>query len=492
MDIVKFTNVNDLREHIFHSPLEQHVLLQIDDKHIEISEAAKRRMEELAADIDSTMTYCHYRERMPDGSLQDHPVIDYQPGSVRDDFDFGSLVLLNAADVLSATEDFTDKESTMLDGGWYALRLRITMGKMVVMIPEFLYTVEKVDFRDSGQKQHDYVNPRNKSYQREMEQVLTEYLGDIGGLVDTNRENVDYDADLYPVEATVVIPVRNRAMTVRDAVESALGQATNFNYNVIVVDNDSTDGTTELLESIDDPKLIHIRVKEDEKLGIGGCWNRAVNDAHCGRFAVQLDSDDVYNSPNTLQAIVNKFRSGNYGMVIGSYTMTDREWNEIPPGAITHDEWTDVNGPNNGLRINGFGAPRAIVTSLARRFPFPNVSYGEDYAMVLRISRSYRIGRIFYPLYLCRRWEGNSDARLSVEKINANNEYKDFLRSIELMARVRENSQQDSSRRAGWQLMGSIPSSMFQGDDFWKDLSDMLGNHEDDIDVDDIDPEDDD
>ena len=224
MDIVKFTNVNDLREHIFHSPLEQHVLLQIDDKHIEISEAAKRRMEELAADIDSTMTYCHYRERMPDGSLQDHPVIDYQPGSVRDDFDFGSLVLLNAADVLSATEDFTDKESTMLDGGWYALRLRITMGKMVVMIPEFLYTVEKVDFRDSGQKQHDYVNPRNKSYQREMEQVLTEYLSDIGGLVDTNREDVDYDSEPFPVEATVVIPVRNRVMTVRDAVESALGQ----------------------------------------------------------------------------------------------------------------------------------------------------------------------------------------------------------------------------------------------------------------------------
>lgn len=492
MDIVKFTNVNDLREHIFHSPLEQHVLLQIDDKHIEISEAAKRRMEELAADIDSTMTYCHYRERMPDGSLQDHPVIDYQPGSVRDDFDFGSLVLLNAADVLSATEDFTDKESTMLDGGWYALRLRITMGKMVVMIPEFLYTVEKVDFRDSGHKQHDYVNPRNKSYQREMEQVLTEYLSDIGGLVDTNREDVDYDSEPFPVEATVVIPVRNRVMTVRDAVESALGQATNFSYNVIVVDNDSTDGTTELLESIDDPKLIHILVKDEEKLGIGGCWNRAVNDVHCGRFAVQLDSDDVYNSPNTLQAIVNKFRSGNYGMVIGSYTMTDREWNEIPPGAITHDEWTDVNGPNNGLRINGFGAPRAIVTSLARRFPFPNVSYGEDYAMVLRISRSYRIGRIFYPLYLCRRWEGNSDARLSMEKINANNEYKDFLRSIELMARVRENSQQDSSRRAGWQLMGSIPSSMFQGDDFWKDLSDMLGDHEDDIDLDDIDPEDDD
>lgn len=497
MDIIRFTNVNDLREHIFRSPLEQHVLLQVDDKQVEISEESKRRMEDLAADIDSTLTYSHYRERMPDGSLQDHPVIDYQPGSLRDDFDFGSLVLLNTADVLSATEDFTDKESSLADGGWYALRLRISMGKMVMMIPEYLYTVEKVDFRDSGQKQHDYVNPRNKSYQRDMEQVVTEYLGDIGGLISREREDADYDAGFFTVEASVVIPVRNRVQTIRDAVESALSQATNFDYNVIVVDNDSTDGTTELLTSIHDPKLIHISVSDSEKLGIGGCWNRAINDPRCGRFAIQLDSDDRYIGPNTVQAIVNKFRSGNFGMVIGSYTMTDREWNEIPPGAITHDEWTDDNGPNNGLRINGFGAPRAIVTALARRFSFPNVSYGEDYAMVLRISRSYRIGRIFYPLYLCRRWEGNSDAKLSVEHTNANNMYKDFLRSVELMARVRENSQQDSSHRDGWQLLGSIPNGMFQGEELWKKINDIIdgtdpeNDGDDDLNFDDFDSEDD-
>lgn len=488
MDIVKFTNVNDLREHIFRSAPEEHILLQINDRKVEIPESSIRRMEELAGDIDSTLTYSHYRERMPDGSLTDHPVIDYQPGSVRDDFDFGSLVMLNTADVLSATEDFTDEDSATLDGGWYALRLRITMGKMVVMIPEYLYTVSKVDFRDSGQKQHDYVNPRNKTYQREMEKVLTDYLGDIGGLVSSEREDVDYDAEPYPVEASVVIPVRNRIRTIRDAVESALRQKTNFSYNVIVVDNDSTDGTSEYLDSVQDPRLIHIRVRDEERLGIGGCWNRAINDDHCGRFAIQLDSDDAYDGTNSVQAIVNKFRNGNYGMVIGSYTMTDREWKEIPPGAITHDEWTDLNGPNNGLRVNGFGAPRAIVTSLARRFPFPNVSYGEDYAMVLRISRSYRIGRIFYPIYLCRRWEGNSDAGLSVEKTNANNEYKDFLRSVELMARVRESSQTDPSHRTGWQLLGSIPTSAI-GDDFWKGVDDMMGmdSDDDDLDLDDLD-----
>lgn len=487
MDIVKFTNVNDLREHIFRSAPEEHILLQINDRKVEIPESSIRRMEELAGDIDSTLTYSHYRERMPDGSLTDHPVVDYQPGSVRDDFDFGSLVMLNTADVLSATEDFTDEDSATLDGGWYALRLRITMGKMVVMIPEYLYTVSKVDFRDSGQKQHDYVNPRNKTYQREMEKVLTDYLGDVGGLVSSEREDVDYDAEPYPVEASVVIPVRNRIRTIRDAVESALSQKTNFSYNVIVVDNDSTDGTSEYLDSVQDPRLIHIRVRDEDRLGIGGCWNRAVNDDHCGRFAIQLDSDDAYDGTNSVQAIVNKFRNGNYGMVIGSYTMTDREWKEIPPGAITHDEWTDLNGPNNGLRINGFGAPRAIVTSLARRFPFPNVSYGEDYAMVLRISRSYRIGRIFYPIYLCRRWEGNSDAGLSVEKTNANNEYKDFLRSVELMARVRESSQTDPSHRTGWQLLGSIPTSAI-GDDFWKGVDDMMGmdSDDDDLDLDDL------
>lgn len=479
MKIVKFTNVNDLREEIFRSPLEQHVLVQVDNKHIDISPESMRRFEELATEIDSTMTYSHYRERLPDGTLEDHPVIDYQPGSVRDDFDFGSLVLLNAADVLAATEDFTEKESSYLDGGWYALRLRVTMGKMVVMIPEYLYTVEKVDFRDSGMKQHDYVDPRNRSYQVEMEEVLTNYLDDIGALVEETREDVDYDSEFFPVEASVIIPVRNRARTIMDAVNSALSQETDFDFNVIVVDNDSTDGTRELLEQVKDPRLVLIKVSDDEKLAIGGCWNRAVNDMHCGRFAVQLDSDDLYNSPQTLAVIISAFRKHNYGMVVGSYSMVDFEGNPLPPGDIKHEEWTDANGANNALRINGFGAPRAFFTPLVRKHPFPNVSYGEDYAMALRISRTYRVGRIFFSIYNCRRWEGNSDARLSVERTNANNEYKDFLRSIELMARVRENANTDPGKRAGWQLFGTISdlsNNAIDDSSAWRDIDDLLND----------------
>lgn len=483
MEIFRFTNVNELREHIFRSPLEQHVLVQLDDKKIEISPRSMQRFEDVASDTDSTLTYCHYRERHPDGRLEDHPVIDYQPGSVRDDFDFGSLVLLNTADVLAATEDFTNEESSMLDGGWYALRLRVTMGKMVVLIPEYLYTAEKVDFRASGQKQHDYVNPRNRSYQTEMEKVLTQYLGDVGALVSQQREDVDYDSEIFPVEASVIIPVRNRVKTIGDAVASALSQETDFPFNVIVVDNESTDGTRELLEKISDPRLVLVKVSAEERLGIGGCWNRGIADEHCGRFAVQLDSDDLYENTDTLAAIVRKFRSGNYGMVIGSYTLVDFEGHELPPGLISHNEWTDANGPNNALRINGLGAPRAFFTPLVRKFPFPNVSYGEDYAMALRICRNYRIGRIFYSLYLCRRWEGNSDAALSVEKTNANNEYKDFLRSIELVARVRENSRTEPGQRAGWQLFGSI--GPFPDDaNFW-DSMDPMDDDEDDDDSDD-------
>lgn len=437
MNIIRFKNVNALREEIFRSPLEQYVLVQLDDRPINLDPLYINRVVDTASEIDSTLTYCWFRERQADGSLLDHPVNDYQPGSLRDDFDFGPLVLLNSADVLSATESFTDKESAMLDGGWYALRLRMTIGKMICMIPEYLYTVERRDYRKSGEKQHDYVDPRNRAYQIEMEQVLTNHLGMIGGLWSGNTEKVDYDSEQFPVEASVIIPVRNRARTILDAVNSALSQETNFPYNVIVVDNDSTDGTREALHSVGDDRLKIIEVRDEEKLGIGGCWNKALLSEHCGRFAIQLDSDDIYNSPSVLQAIVNKFRSGNYGMVIGSYAMIDFEGNPLPPGVIAHTEWTDDNGPNNALRINGLGAPRAFFTPIARRILFPNVSYGEDYAMALRISREYGIGRIFRPLYLCRRWEGNSDAALSIEKVNANNAYKDCLRSIELMARVK-------------------------------------------------------
>lgn len=440
MEIYRFKNVADLREEIFRSPLEQYILVQLDDREIELDPHCIHRLTEIASEIDSTLTYSYYRERNADGTVINHPVNDYQPGSVRDTFDFGPLVLLNAADVLSATEDFTQEESDLLDGGWYALRLRITIGKMMAMIPEYLYTAARVDYRKSGEKQHDYVDPRNKQYQLQMEHTLTEHLRQIDGLA-TPTEKVEYDSETFPVEASVIIPVRNRVKTIAEAVHSALLQETSFPFNVIVVDNDSTDGTRELLEAISDPRLKLIKVDKKEQLGIGGCWNKALLSEYCGRFAVQLDSDDLYNSPTVLRTIVNRFRSGNFAMVIGSYQMVDFEGNEIPPGIISHEEWTDSNGPNNALRINGLGAPRAFFTPIARRFLFPNVSYGEDYAMALRISREYSIGRIYQPLYLCRRWEGNSDATLSIEKVNANDNYKDCLRSIELMARVRANMQ---------------------------------------------------
>lgn len=483
MNIIRFENVNALREAIFRSPLEQYVLIRLDDREITLDPIFYNRVVESASEIDATLTYCWFRERQGDGSLLDHPVNDYQPGSVRDDFDFGPLVLLNAADVLSATEHFTDKESSMLDGGWYALRLRMTIGKMIAMIPEYLYTVERRDYRKSGEKQHDYVDPRNRAYQEEMESVLTNHLSMIGGLWQKKLENVNYDEESFPVEASVVIPVRNRVRTIMDAVNSALSQTTSFPFNVIVVDNDSTDGTRELLEGVSDPRLKLIKVEEAEKLGIGGCWNRALLSEHCGRFAVQLDSDDLYNSNTVLQTIVNKFRSGNYGMVIGSYAMIDFEGNPLPPGVITHNEWTDDNGPNNALRINGFGAPRAFFTPIARRFLFPNVSYGEDYAMALRVCREYGVGRIYRPLYLCRRWDGNSDAALSIEKVNANNSYKDCLRSLELMARVRASFEEATKDRTL-----PLPPNIFDRD-FFSELG-IDDGYDDDDDYDEDEDED--
>lgn len=473
MNIIRFTTVNALREHIFHSPLEQYVLISLDDRPIELDSLFYNRMIETASDIDATLSYCWFRERQEDGSLLNHPVIDYQPGSVRDDFDFGPLVLLNTADVLSASEDVADKYSAMLDGGWYALRLRLITGKLISMIPEYLYTVERIDYRLSGEKQHDYVDPRNRAYQIEMEKVLTEHLEEIGGLVQDTKENVNYDEEDFPVEASVIIPVRNREKTIGDAIESALSQSADFDFNVIVVDNDSTDRTREIIKSFKDSRLILIEVDASENLGIGGCWNRALLSPECGRFAIQLDSDDLYNAPSVLRTIVNKFRSGNYAMVIGSYSMIDFDGNPIPPGIITHSEWTAENGPNNALRINGFGAPRAIFTPVARKFLFPNVSYGEDYAMALRVSREYRIGRIFRPVYLCRRWSGNSDADLSIEKVNIHNSYKDCLRSYELMARVRASMEE--ARRISQQKISDMFDAMegnnmgngdFDNDDF--------------------------
>lgn len=439
MEIIRFRNVKQLCDAICRNSLERYVLVRLDDREITPDEYCFHRLVETASEVDATLTYCHYKERLADGSLANHPVCDYQYGSLRDDFDFGPLVLLNAADVLAASEDFTEEESALLDGGWYALRLRLSSTGIFMNIPEYLYIAERIDDRKSGEKQFDYVDPRRRDYQIEMERMLSEHLYEINALVKKEKQTCDFDgieAEGFPREASIIIPVRNRVKTIGDAVRSALSQKCGFEYNVIVVDNGSTDGTRELLRDVRDPKLRVIELTGNEGLGIGGCWNRALQSPYCGRFAVQLDSDDIYADENTLQAVVDKFRETGAAMVIGSYIITDFGLRPMPPGLIDHREWTDDNGANNALRINGFGAPRAFYTSIARKFLFPNVSYGEDYALALRISREYVVGRIFEPLYFCRRWEGNSDASLDIAKQNQYNFYKDKIRTLELTARI--------------------------------------------------------
>ncbi len=441
MNIHRFINIDTLREEIFKSPLEQYILVSLSDKEIKLYPHAVRRMRQVGEDTDVSMVYCWYREENEDGSLMDHPLTQYMPGSVRDDFDFGALVMLNAADVLAATEDFGPEESQWLDGGWYALRLRLSQGRFFQMVPEYLYSVSRTDYRLSGAKQHDYVDPKNAAYQKEMEEILHQHLYEIDALVSEDRFEVDLSqaASLNYIEASVIIPVRNRVSTVGDAIRSALSQITSFDFNIIIIDNASTDGTRELIQEFTDPRVHLIALDGSENLGIGGCWNLGILSEHCGKFAVQLDSDDLYSSVNTLQKIVDKFYEGGYAAVIGSYEMTDFDLNSIPPGLIAHREWTDENGPNNALRINGLGAPRAFYTPIVREILFPNVSYGEDYAVCLRLSRDYKIGRIYESLYNCRRWHGNSDADLSIEKVNKNNSYKDFLRTNELVARILSN-----------------------------------------------------
>ena len=438
MKILKFSNIRQLRDQISEIGLEQFVVLSLDDRAYELDANYMQRMEEIASDADSTITYCHYRE-IENGKVTNLPVIDYQFGSVRDDFNFGPLVVLNAADALAAIDDLIVNDNLDPDGGWYALRLKMSIGKTIAAVPEYLYTVEKKDLRKSGEKQHDYVNPSKAFYQAQMERIFTDFLYEIGGALKKLPKEVDLDEEEFPVEASVVIPVKNRMKTIKDAIESALKQETDFDFNIIVVDNDSTDGTSEVIQSIQSSKVIHLKVSDDEMLGIGGCWNKAVLSEYCGKFAVQLDSDDLYSDNNTLARIVDKFYKEKSAMVIGSYKMVNFNLEPLPPGIIDHKEWTDINGANNALRINGFGAPRAFFTPVIRNILFPNVSYGEDYAVALRICREYKIARIFEPLYLCRRWDGNSDADLPIEKVNRYNEYKDFIRSVELIARIRMN-----------------------------------------------------
>lgn len=440
----RFSTIQALCDEICRRPLEQYILVNVTDREVVINEMSYKRMEEVAADTFASLTYSYFYEELEDGSLEEHPVIDYQIGSVRDDFDFGPILLLNSSDVLAIADKLPDDASNYLDGGWYMLRLFLSVHNVISMIPEYLYSARRVDYRKSGEKQHDYVNPRQRSYQKEMEDVCTFYLEAINGLVDSEPFYPDLSEGIFPVEASIIIPVRNRQRTIRDAVESALSQKADFNFNVIVVNNCSTDETPQILSSINDPRLHIINPEPSEMLGIGGCWNKALLSEHCGKFAVQLDSDDIYADETTLSQIVECFYSQQAAMVVGSYMLTDFDLNVIPPGLIDHSEWTAENGANNALRINGFGAPRAYFTPIARELLFPNVSYGEDYAMCLRISRDYAVGRIMTPLYYCRRWEGNSDAALPIETVNRHNTYKDFLRSVEIIARVEDNESKDS------------------------------------------------
>ena len=419
-------------KHIAEQAKADYVLLQTKPNHLEIGLGALDRLVRVAFDADAAMVYADHFDII-EGERKPHPVIDYQLGSIRDDFDFGSLILVKTS-LLQAFAAQAE-EHPYQHAGLYALRLFLSRNGRIFHINEKLYTEEETDTRASGVKQFDYVNPRNREVQIEMEQAATAHLAEIGAKIDPSYYwRPDFNEQEFDVEASVVIPVYNREKTICDAVNSALSQKANFKYNVIVVDNHSTDRTTELLKGIHDERLIHI-IPERTDLGIGGCWNMAINDDRCGRFAVQLDSDDLYSSPKTLQQVVDAFHKQNAAMVIGSYRMCDFNLNTLPPGLIDHAEWTDENGPNNALRINGLGAPRAFFTPLLRQIGFPNTSYGEDYALGLIFSRHYRIGRIFTELYLCRRWGGNSDAALSIDKINANNLYKDQLRTMEILAR---------------------------------------------------------
>lgn len=430
----------------------EYILIRLDGYDINLSQEGERRMLQIARDSDATWLYCDYRTVNPDNSLAQHPLAPYQLGSVRDDFDFGPQILINTRKATAnLANNSLDSVAESGHSGLYALRLYFASNPethKIIHLPEYLYISTETDRRCSGEKQFDYVNPRNAAVQKERERVFSEYLRKINALLQPIERLIDLNDGVFEVEASVIIPVRDRAKTITDAIESALSQETDFPFNVIVVDNYSSDGTTEIVAQIasKDARVKHL-IPTRHDLGIGGCWDYAVRDSACGRFAIQLDSDDKYKDPTTLSKIVDCFRCERCAMVIGSYELTDFDGNPIPPGLIDHKEWTPENGHNNALRINGLGAPRAFYTPLLREIGVPNVSYGEDYALGLRISREYRIGRIYESLYLCRRWQGNSDSNLSQERINANNIYKDWLRTNELSARLSliKNSYQNNA-----------------------------------------------
>jgi Glycosyl transferase family 2 len=409
--------------------------LLMTDPSVEVGQFALERMVTIAEQATAGMVYSDYYE-VADEKRIEHPVNDYQMGSIRDGFDFGSLLLFSTASVKQALKKH-GKIANVQYAALYDLRLKVSIDHQLFHIPEFLYSRITTDVRASGEKQFDYVNPQQQQVQMEMEAVCLQHLKNIGAYLPPKFAKPPKSKIVFPVEASMIIPVRNRANTIADAVRSALAQQADFSFNCIVVDNHSSDATTKIIKDIasHDTRVKHI-IPQRTDLNIGGCWNEAIYSEHCGQYAVQLDSDDLYSDADTLQKIIDLFRTERYGMIIGSYKLVNSKLQEIPPGIINHKEWTPNNGRNNALRINGLGAPRAFNTVALRELGgFPNVSYGEDYAAALMISRQYQIGRIYEPLYLCRRWEGNSDAALSIERTNRNDAYKDKIRTIEILAR---------------------------------------------------------
>jgi hypothetical protein len=414
------------------------VFILLDDVEIKLGQFATERFLQVINSTKAGIVYSDFYEQKND-KLVHHPVIDYKLGSLRDDFDFGSLILVRT-EVMKDSLSRDKKDYNY--AGLYDLRLRISENYSIIRIPEYLYSISQKAKQKTAERQFDYVDPQNREVQIEMEQAVTEHLRRIGAYLKPEFKEVDFNESEFEPEASIVIPVKDRVKTISDAIESGVRQKTDFPYNILIVDNHSVDGTTNIIKSFadKDERVVHL-IPERKDLGIGGCWNEAIHHPLCGKFACQLDSDDKYKNENTLQKIIDIFRKEKAAMIIGTYILTDFELKEIPPGIIDHKEWTAENGHNNILRINGFGAPRAFYTPVLRKIEIPNVSYGEDYAIGLAISRDYRISRIYDPIYYCRRWEGNSDAHLDVTKLNANNFYKDKLRTFEVLARQRKNKE---------------------------------------------------